>query len=145
MGLFDKVKGISSTNLTPAEGFTGIALCAVAADGVITPEEVQGLSTSLGRTRIFQQLGPRQVKASFEKVHRVAREQGTEALLKLCSEAIPRELRPTAFAIAVDLVFADGEVTGSEQKYVVHIQNTLGVDAPTAEKIVDVMAIKNKA
>jgi tellurite resistance protein len=145
MGLFDKVVGTGSTNLTPAEGFTGIALCAVAADGVITAEEVQGLATALGRTRVFQQLGPRQVNQSFEKVYKIAKDKGTEQLLLLCSQAIPKELRPTAFAIATDLVFADGDVSASERKYIEHIQATLGVDNTVAEKVVEVMAIKNKA
>lgn len=145
MGLFDKVIGTSEDKLTPAEGFTGIALCAVAADGVVTQEEVQGLGTSLARTRLFKDLNPRQVNQAFEKVMKVAKNKGPEQLLQLSSEAIPHELRPTAFAIAADLLFADSEVAESEKKYLEHIQQSLGVPQDLAVKIVEVMGVKNKA
>lgn len=145
MGIFDKVLNKGPDNLTPAEGFTGIALAAVAADGVITQDEIHGLATSLTRTRLFKDASPRQVQGSFEKVAKVARDEGVEALLKRSSEAIPRELRPTAFAIAADLVFADGDVSASERKYLEHIQQSLGVPDAEALKIVEVMGVKNKA
>jgi tellurite resistance protein len=145
MGLFDKVLGKGNDALTAAEGFTGIAVCAVAADGVITQDEVQGLAVALSRTRSFKDSNPRQVQASFEKVTRLAKDKGVGELLRMSSEAIPKELRPTAFAIATDLVFADGDVSGSERKYLEEIQRTLGVADAEALKIVEVMAIKNKA
>ncbi|HEV8360604.1 MAG TPA: tellurite resistance TerB family protein [Candidatus Thermoplasmatota archaeon] len=145
MGLFDKVLGGTPTSLTPAEGFTGIAVAAVAADGVITQDEVAGLAVSLARTRLFKESNPRQINASFEKVVKIAKEKGVDELLKLSSQAIPGELRPTAFAIATDLVFADGDVSESEKKYLEKIQHTLGVGDAAALKIVEVMAIKNKA
>lgn len=145
MGLFDKVLGKGNDALTAAEGFTGIAVCAVAADGVITQDEVQGLAVALTRTRSFKDSSPRQVQASFEKVTRIAKDKGVGELLRMSSEAIPKELRPTAFAIATDLVFADGDVSGSERKYLEEIQRTLGVADADALKIVEVMAIKNKA
>lgn len=145
MGLFDKVIGKGSSEFTPAEGFTGIALAAVAADGVITPDEVQGLAAALGRTRAFKGANNRQVQGYFEKVTKVAKDEGVESLLKRSAEAVPRELRATAFAIAADLVFADGDVSGSEKKYLEHIQQVLGVADAEALKIVEVMAIKNKA
>lgn len=145
MGLFDKVLGSSATNFTPAEGLTGIALAAVAADGVITQDEINGLAVSLGRTRAFKSTNPRQINAAFEKVAKVAKDKGVPDLLKLCSESIPKELRPTAFAIAADLVFADGDVSGQERKYLEQIQHTLGVPDDIALKVVEVMAIKNKA
>lgn len=145
MGLFDKVLNKAPENFTPAEGFTGIALAAVAADGVITADEVQGLAASLGRTRAFKNANPRQVQGYFERVTKIAKDEGVESLLKRSADAIPRELRTTAFAIAADLVFADGDVSGSEKKYLEHIQNVLGVADTEAVKIVEVMAIKNKA
>lgn len=145
MGIFDKVLGKGPDNLTAAEGFAGIAVAAVAADGVVTPDEVQGLAASLSRTRAFKAATPKQVQATFERVLKLSREEGTEGMLKRCAEAVPRDLRPTAFAIAADLVFADGDVSGSERKYLEHIQGVLGVPEAEAVRIVEVMAIKNKA
>lgn len=145
MGLFDKVIGSGSDQLNAAEGFTGIALAAVAADGVITPDEVRTLSSSLSRTRLFKDLNERQIGAAFEKVVKIAKNQGVEKLLQQSSQAVPKDLRPTAFAIAADLLFADGSVDASERKYLESIHHSLGVPDDLAVKIVDVMAIKNKA
>lgn len=144
MGLFDKVLGSGSEQFTPAEGFVGITVCAVAADGVITQDEVNGLATSLTRMRLFKEQNPRQLNASFEKVLKVGRSKGFDQLMKLSSDAIPKDLKPTAFAIAADLLFADGDVADSERKYLEAIQHTLGVPDDLAVKIVEVTAIKNK-
>lgn len=144
MGLFDKVLGTKTGELTAAEGFTGVVLCAVAADGVVTQEEMQGLAASLSRMRLFRDMNPRQVQNAFEKVVRIAREKGPEELLRQSARAVPRELRPTAFAVAADLLFADQDVSESERAFLERIQKALEVPDSEAVKIVEVVAIKNK-
>ena len=56
MGLFDQVFGGFNPNqpLNQQEGFAGILLGAVACDGHIADEEVQGLWTILPRMRLYQ-------------------------------------------------------------------------------------------
>lgn len=143
MGLFDKVLGGSNDKLSEAEGVAGIALCAIAADGMITEEEAAGLGTTLARMKLFRGMSNRDVNKIFEKLIKIARSQGVEVLMLQSAEAIKPPLRPTAFAIATDLLFADGDVAPEERRYLEKIQKNLGVNDDVALKVVEVAQIKN--
>jgi tellurite resistance protein len=143
MGLFDKVLGGSNDKLTEAEGVAGIALCAIAADGMITEEEAAGLGTSLSRMKLFRGMSNRDVNKIFEKLIKITRSQGVESLMLMSAEAIKPQLRPTAFAIAADLLFADGDVASEERRYLEKIQKNLGVNDDLALKVVEVIQLKN--
>lgn len=145
MGLFDKVLGSSTIDkLSEAEGMAGIALCAIAADGQITEEEAAGLGTTLSRMQLFSGMSNRQVNDIFNKLVKVVRQSGVDALLNLSTQSLRAELKPTAFAIAADLIMADGHVAGQEKVFLERIQKTLGVTDDLALKIVEVIAIKNR-
>ena len=145
MGLFDKVLGTSATDkLNEAEGFAGIALCAIAADGVITEEEAAGLGTNLSRMQLYSGMSPREINKIFEKLVKTARSDGLQKVLDLSSAAVTPNLRPTAFAVATDLLMADGNVAPEEKRFLEKIQKSLNVDDAMALKIVEVIAIKNK-
>lgn len=145
MGLFDKVLGNSSTDkLTEAEGMAGIALCAVAADGVITEEEAAGLGTSLARMNLYSGMSNRDVNKIFEKLIKVVRTQGVEQLMSISAASITPTLKPTAFAVATDLLFADGVVAPEEKRFLEKIQKSLDVNDDLAVKIVEVISIKNR-
>ncbi len=144
MGIFDKVLGSSTDKLTEAEGFAGIALCAIAADGVITEEEAAGLATTLGRMKLYASMSNRDINKIFEKLIKVARSDGLGKVMEMSSAAVTPGLKPTAFAMAADLIMADGEVAAQEKTFLERIQKSLGVADPDALKIVEVIAIKNR-
>lgn len=145
MGLFDKVLGTSTIDkLNEAEGMAGIALCAIAADGQITEEEAAGLGTTLSRMQLFGGMNNRQVNDIFNKLVKVVRNQGVDALLQMSTAALRAELKPTAFAVAADLIMSDGHVAGAEKTFLERIQKSLSVDDALALKIVEVIAIKNR-
>lgn len=145
MGLFDKVLGGSSNDkFTEAEGMAGIALAAIASDGQITEEEAAGLGTSLSRMKLYQGMSNRDVNKVFEKLIRLARSDGVDKLLENSSSVIRPELKQTAFALAADLLMADGHVAPEEKKFLEKIQKTLMVNDGDAVKIVEVIAIKNR-
>ena len=144
MGLFDKVIGTGSDKLNEAEGFAGVAFCAVAADGILEQEEQMTLVTTLSRMKLYSGMNNRQVSNVFEKIVKVARGEGIDVLLQRSAEAVPANLKVTAFAVAADLVMADGHIAGEEKKFLEKIQKNLGVDDATALKIVAVIEIKNR-
>ena len=144
MGLFDKVLGGTTDKLNEAEGFAGIALCAIAADGVITEEEAAGLATTLGRMKLYGGMSNRDINKMFEKLIRTARSDGLGKVMDLASAAISPPLKQTAFAMAADLIMADGEVAAQEKTFLERIQKSLGVMDADALKIVEVIAIKNR-
>ena len=80
MGLFDRVKGAKDAEpakLTKEESFAAIALASVAADGVITEEEAQGLIVGLVRMKLYAGYNGNQMGAILNKLVGIIRKQGT--------------------------------------------------------------------
>lgn len=145
MGLFDKVFGkAEDEKMDKAEGFAGLALCAIAADGVITEEEVLALSTNMMNRKLYQGYSDKQMRAIFNKLSNIAKSQGVEVLIQKSAAAIPDDLKPTVFAVATDLLLADGIMAESEKKFLEKVQKALGISDETALKIAEVISIKNK-
>ncbi len=144
MGLFEK-RQAEATNepLTPAEAFAGIAVCAMYSDGVLVEEEAELLGETLSRMDLYAQFDASQMRALFLKLHTLASTKGEEALLTQSAARVPENLRPTAFFVAADIALADGEVGEEEDAFLERIQQALKVDDDTADKIVDVVVIKN--
>lgn len=145
MGLFDKVLGSGTTDtLSEAEGMAGIALAAIASDGVITEEEAAGLGTSLARMKLYSGKSNRDINKHFEKLIKIARAEGVDKLLDLSAAATRADLKQTAFALAADLLMSDGHVAPEEKSFLEKIQKRLDVADDVALRIVEVIAIKNR-
>jgi tellurite resistance protein len=146
MGFFDKVKGAkdAETKLTKEEAFAAVALSAVAADGVITEEEANGLVISLIRMKLYRGYNGNQMGAILNKCINIIKKEGLDALVTKAKEGLPAELCETAFAVAADLTLADGEIANEEKKFLEKIQIVLGVSEDRAVNIIEVMLIKNK-
>jgi tellurite resistance protein len=65
----------------------------------------------------------------------IGREDGLEQTFKAIKTALPAKLRETAYAIACDLVAADGEATQEELRILDLIRRRLGIDRLIAAAI----------
>lgn len=147
MGLFDKILGgqpAEPVKLTPAEGVIGVILMAIAADGEITEEEQVGFLAIGNRMELLSDLSSDQFTAILRKLQGVAKKEGAPALLAKAAAALSPELRETAFALAIDLVLADGTVEDEEKAVAASLQAALQISDDLAVKIVEVLAIKNR-
>ena len=145
MGLFDKVFNKGTTeNLTGPEAFAGIALCAVAADGVITEEEAISLSVNLMNRKLYHGYTDREMRTIFNKLVTIINHEGVNTLMEKSAQALPEDLRQTAFAVTTDLLLADGIMADSEKKFLERLQKSLQLTDETALKIAEVISIKNK-
>ncbi|MCE5296024.1 MAG: tellurite resistance TerB family protein [Euryarchaeota archaeon] len=146
MGLFDRVKGAkeAEAKLSKEESFAAITLAAVAADGVITEEEANGLIMGLARMKLYSGYNSNQMGSMLSKLVGIVRKQGVEALVNQAKESLPKELVETAFAVAADLALADGEIAAQEKDLLTKIQQTLGISEDLAVSIIEAMLIKNK-
>ena len=61
------------------------------------------------------------------------------------SGAIPVALHATAFALAIDLMLADGRLGSRESTLIDQLQSAFRIEGELARKIVDVLVIKNRA
>jgi tellurite resistance protein len=145
MGLFDKVMGPKEPEkLTKEEAFAAVGLAAIAADGVITEEEGRGFLVGLYRMKMYKNLNQNQMGNLLNKLINIVQRQGFDALIKLANEGLPADMKESAFAVATDLVFADGDVDVTEQQVMTKIQQMMGIPEAQAMKIIEVMSIKNK-
>lgn len=144
MGLFDKVFGGNQPKLTPQDAFTGVVMSAVAADGVISQEEALSVMTVLSRMKLYAGTSQGQMKAMLDRAVNTLRKDGPSPLVAAAKETLPPDLRDTAFAVAADLVLADGVVEEKEKKFLEELQKAMGVPDDVALKITEVLVIKNR-
>ncbi|MEB3182716.1 MAG: tellurite resistance TerB family protein [Nostocaceae cyanobacterium] len=150
MGLFDKVFNIQNLQsqtqqtLSPAEAFAAICLAATASDGYFSEEEARGISFILSRMQLFKSYPHDVINRMFDKLVGILKRQGVSNLLNLAKQSLPYELRDTAFAVATDLVLADGVVTQEEQNLLNELYQALEVSPEVATQIVQIMLIKNR-
>lgn len=147
MGLFDKMFNVQSKTqeiLNPAEAFAAITLSAIASDGHLADEEISGLINALNRMQLFRSYSSDVMRRMFDKLFGILKREGVEALFNAAKGSLPYELQASAFAVATDLVLADGVVTELEQTFLNDLYRALEIPDDVAMKIVEVMMIKNR-
>jgi tellurite resistance protein len=145
MGLFDNLFGGSEKkDLTKAEAFAGVLLCAVASDGHISGEEAQGLITILSRMRLYDNWTNEKFNNMLNRLLGMVKREGVSDMMRRCSDSIPEDLHETVFANACDLVLADGVVEDEEKDFLDDLQRMLNISGDEAITIVQVMVVKNK-
>lgn len=146
MGLFDSLFGSSKEKkeLSKAEAFAGVLLAAVAADGHISDEEARGLSTILGRMKLYDNWSNDKFNATINKLIGLLKRQGPEEVLAQCAPVLSTSMAETAFANACDLLLADGGIEEEEKVFLDSLQKHLGISGDQALTIVEVMIIKNR-
>ena len=145
MGLFDKVFGGSQPEkLNAQEAFTGILFATVASDGSISQEEMLSIVTILNRMKLYQGLNEKQMRAVLDKVMNILKKQGAAPIIAAAKETLQPEMKETAFAVAADLMLADGTVADEEKKLLEELQKALEIPDAQALKITEVLVIKNR-
>lgn len=130
--------------LTPAEAFAAIALTAVAADGYITGSETQIINTTLSRMELFKNCSSHEKHSMIDRLFSQIKEQGYDKLMESAIAQLPKDLRETVFAIATDITLADGELSDEEENLLNALYSSLEIEEEMANKIIEVMFIKNK-
>ncbi len=147
MGLFDKVFATQSQvqdALTPAEAFAAITLAATASDGDISDEEVRNISSALSRIKLFRNYPSDVMNRMFDDLLGILKRDGIDNLFNIAKESLSPELREAAFAVATDLVLAEGVVTQEEKEFLNDLYHALSISSDIATQIVEVMLIKNR-
>ncbi|MBZ8180873.1 tellurite resistance TerB family protein [Oscillatoria salina] len=149
MGLFDNFRqsgkmAQSQVTLGPAEAFLAIVLIVVAADGYLANDEITLLNTVLRRMQMYRSYSGDVMQRMFDKLSGILRREGSEVLFNAAIASLPHDLYDTTFAIATDLVLADGNVSKEEEALLGSLSRALSIPQATVDKIIEVMLIKNK-
>jgi tellurite resistance protein len=107
-----------------------------AADAHLSDGELQIIGDIIGHLPAFRGFDRRRLPQLLDGcAGSLAKEHGLEATLDAIRAALPAHLQETAYAIACDLVAADGEASQEELRVLELIRHRLGVDRLTAAAI----------
>ena len=133
------------STLTMREAVTAILVAAVAADGTLVEQEAERLNALLPSMRLFRQTSAAHLQRLTETALDIIGSTGPDALLPACAEVIPESLRAPLFALAVELVIVDGDVSPTETRFVDSLKSALAIDDEIAANIIEVLLIKSRA
>lgn len=143
MSLFDKFKSITEFN--EKEAFMGMVYGVCACDGNVDDEEVEMLVTALSRLRLFKDTSAKDLGNIVGTVNRANEKNGLDWLFSEANRVLSLDLKKTAFALAVDLAFADGEVGEAEEAFIEGIYKLLEIPEDFVAKTLEVMEVRHGA
>jgi uncharacterized tellurite resistance protein B-like protein len=132
MGLFDKLKGSKTVELTPKSALALSAITLIAADGVIDEAELMDLA------KIVR--GDRNAVNSALEVLRTTQFPETITMVANC---LNEKQKITTLAILADLAMSDGILASEEQKILQQFMEKFGVSEAAMKPIIDVIGLKN--
>ncbi|MCC5641995.1 tellurite resistance TerB family protein [Nostoc sp. CHAB 5824] len=147
MGLFDAVLGTQNqtkTALNPAEGFAVIILMATASDGYLSVEQANSITFVLSRMKLFKSYPHEMINKLIEKILEILQGDGFNSLFNAARDSLSQDLREAAFAVATDLVLAEGIIAEEEKNFLNDLYQALGISSEIARQIVQVILIKNR-
>lgn len=130
--------------LTEHEAFAAVVVGAVAADGNISDEEVAGANAIFARMKLYSDMPSDRFRKMIDRVFRLLKQNGAQGILPLAAPRLSAQLKETAFAVAADLVLADGTVEGEEKAYLDALKAAFGITDEMARAVVGVLVMKNR-
>lgn len=137
MGLFSNMFGGGSSkpvSLNRQEAFTGFLLAVIAADGVITNEEMLDFYAATNKAQLMESVSQDQFRKIVQKLVDILKKKGFEELLQLSALGTTPDMAKGIFAYTCDLVFSDSNVDPAEARIMDRIKQLLNVDDDFAAK-----------
>ncbi len=131
------------TTWSVPEAFLAILFSAAASDGDLAQVESEELMALTHRLRALKGLAPEAVNSIGTAVLARLAAGGETALAQACA-ALPRDMRPSAFAHALDLVSCDGDLVRDEADFLDALVAALGLDQSLVERIAKIILLKNR-
>lgn len=86
---------------TPQEAVVALVIAGARADGTVSPSEADRIEHSVAVMRLFRGYSHEALRSIFATAMKRIQRDGSAALLRAASYAIPAELRATVFAMTV--------------------------------------------
>lgn len=123
------------------EAWAGILYSCIAADHQITDSEKATLARLLHSKEKFNGID---IGLLYVKAFNVRTEVGQLKYISACCEFIKKEDKETVFALALEVLLADGTLEKEEKNIIELLSNKLGIEAGMTSKIVEVIFLKNR-
>jgi uncharacterized tellurite resistance protein B-like protein len=123
------------------EAWVGILYSCISADNQITDSEKASLSRLLHSKQKFIGID---IAPLYAKSFNLRTELGQLKYISACCELIKEEDKETIFALALEVLLADGTLEKEEKNLIEVLSNRLKIDAEMTSKIIEVIFLKNK-
>lgn len=123
------------------EAWVGILYSCISADNQITDAEKASLSRLLHSK---QKIIGIDIAPLYAKSFNLRTELGQLKYISACCELVEDEDKETLFALALEVLLADGILEKEEKNVIEILSNRLKIDAEMTSKIIEVIFLKNK-
>ena len=123
------------------EAWVGILYSCISADNQITDSEKASLSRLLHSKQKFIGID---IAPLYAKSFNLRTELGQLKYISACCELVEDEDKKTVFALALEVLLADGTLEKEEKNVIEILSNRLKIDAEMTSKIIEVIFLKNK-
>lgn len=137
----DKKNSDNNPITSDCEAWVGILYSCISADNQITDSETATLTRILRSKEKFIgiDIAPLYVKSFNLRI-----EIGQLKHLTACCELILDEDKETVFALALEVLLADGKLEKEEKSIIEILSNRLKIEAGMTSKIIEVIFLKNR-
>ena len=132
-----------SYDIDTDDAFIAVLIAAMDASGHASPAEAERAHHIIWSMRRFRDREGGEVERRIDRMRTLIAEHGLAAIQQAAAREIPERLRPSAFAVAADLVLVDGRMERLESTFLRSLAADLRLDTPTADRILEVIRIKN--
>ena len=131
----------SSVVTTELEAWFGILYSCISADKQITENETKILTRIIHSKQKFAGVD---LATLFLKSFDLKKQLGQLTFISGCCEQIMDEDKNMLFALALEVLLADGVLEEEEKNLIEIISNSLKIDSKMSGKIIEVIFLKNK-
>ncbi|MGE3512581.1 MAG: tellurite resistance TerB family protein [Vicinamibacterales bacterium] len=133
----------ASSRLTLDEALIALFLAAMNANDHVAVDEAARAHHLIWSTRRFRDRAGEMVGRLIERMRRLVEASDPPAVIKRAARSIPARLRPSAFAVVVDLLLADGTLERRERRFLQQLGAELKLAPDMVDRIMKVVALKN--
>ena len=133
------------TTLDADDAFIALLIAAMEASGHTSVAEAARAHHIIWSMRRFRRRSGSSVGRRIERMRALIETHGPVPVIRASAKRIPARLRGSAFAIAADLVLVDGRMERAEAAFLRELAADLALDRRDADRILDVMRLKNRA
>jgi tellurite resistance protein len=94
-------------------------------------------------TRRFRRRSGEAVGKLIQDVRSLLEKSDPDEVMARAARAVPRGLRPAAFAVLADLLLADGRIDPQERRFLARVGAMLGIGSASTRRTLEVVRIKN--
>ena len=133
----------SARDLSPQEAFVSLLIASARADRSVSAHEANRIEHIVAGMQLFHGHSHEGLQRLFATASERIKEHGVPSVVQAAAAIIPKALRATTFAVAIDLMLSDGRLSSKEEGMMDALRTFLNVDPDTATRIIDVLRTKN--